>query len=81
MIRLAELALFFAPLAAYGLWRATVRRGLPGPSREVLLAIFAALLTFGATLVWFGVHERSAPGSHYVPAEFRNGQIVPGHGT
>ncbi len=80
MIRLAEMALFFAPLAAYGLWRATMRRGMPGPSRHVLMLVLAGLLLFGAGLAWIGVHERAPAGSHYVPAEMRDGQIVPGHG-
>ena len=79
MIRLAELAMFFAPLAAYGLWRATVHRGVPGPSPQMLTLIMATLLLFGAGLAWLGVRERSAAGSHYVPAELRDGRIVQGH--
>ena len=78
MIRAAELALFFAPLAAYVLWRVTVARGQVGPSPRVLSAILVGLLIFGGGLAWFGVHERLAAGARYVPAELRNGQIVPG---
>jgi hypothetical protein len=81
MIRLGELALFLAPLAAYVLWRITIQRGMPGPSRQMLIAILAVLLLFGAGLAYFGVHERDPVGSHYVPAELRNGRIVPGHGA
>jgi peptidoglycan/LPS O-acetylase OafA/YrhL len=81
MIRLGELALFFAPLAAYILWRITIRRGMPGPSRLMLTVILALLLLFGAGLAYFGVHERDPAGTHYVPAELRNGRIVPGHGA
>jgi hypothetical protein len=79
MIRAAELALFFAPLAAYVLWRSTVARGQAGPSRRVLAAIFIGLLLFGGGLAWFGVHERLPAGAHYVPAAIRDGRIVPGH--
>ena len=79
MIRLAELALFLAPLGAYALWRATVVRGQTGPSPRVLSAITAGLLVFGAALAWFGVHDRLPPGARYVPAQLRDGQIVPGH--
>jgi len=81
MIRLAELSLFFAPLAAYILWRITIRRGLPGPSRQTLIMILAGLLVFGAGLAYFGVHERAPAGTHYVPAELRDGRIIPGHGV
>ena len=81
MIRLAELALFLAPLAAYLLWRITVRRGMPGPSRQTLFIILAGLLIFGAGLAYFGVHERDPAGTRYVPAELRDGRIVPGHGA
>jgi len=81
MIRLAELALFLAPLAAYALWQFAVRRGLPGPSPAALAMILAALLLFGAGLVWFGVEERAPPGTSYVPAQLRNGKIVEGHGA
>jgi hypothetical protein len=81
MIRLGELALFLAPMAAYFLWRTTLRRGMPGPSPQMLGVILAALLLFGAGLAYFGIHERDPAGTHYVPAELRDGRIVPGHGT
>lgn len=81
MIRLAELALFFAPLAAYALWRVTIRRGVPGPTGQTLVVILAGLLLLGAGLAWTGIRERHPEGSHYVPAELRDGQIVPGHGA
>lgn len=81
MIRLAEFALFLAPLGAYLLWRSTVARGQQGPSPRVLSAIFAGLLLFGAVLAWFGVHDRLPPGARYIPAELRDGRIVPGHGA
>ena len=80
-MRAAELALFFAPLAAYLLWRMTVRRGLPGPSPRALAAILAGLLALGAGLVWSSLRERHPASSRYVPAELRNGRVVPGHGA
>lgn len=79
MIRAAELALFFAPLGAYILWRVTVARGQAGPSPQVLAGIFVGLLLFGGGLAWFGIHERLPAGAHYVPAAIQNGRIVPGH--
>jgi hypothetical protein len=79
MIRAAELALFLAPLGAYILWRATAARGQVGPSPHVLAAILIGLLLFGGGLAWFGLHDRLPAGARYVPAELRNGRIVPGH--
>lgn len=80
MIRFAELALFLAPLGAYVLWRSTVVRGEQGPSPQVLAVILAGLVLFGVVLAWFGVHDRLPPGARYIPAEMRDGRIVPGHG-
>lgn len=79
MIRLAELAVFLAPLGAYLLLRRTLARGQAAPSRATLATIAAGLLVFGAVLSWFGVHDRLPPGARYVPAELHDGQIVPGH--
>ena len=79
MIRAAELALFLAPVAAYALWRVTVARGQVGPSPRVLSAILVGLLIFGGGLAWFGVHQRLPAGARYVPAQLRDGQVVPGH--
>lgn len=78
-MRFAELALFFAPLGAYALWRAAATRGQPGPTPAVLTGILTGLLLCGAGLAWFAIWEREAPGAHYVPAQFRDGQVVPGH--
>lgn len=79
MLRLAEVLVFLSPLAAYALWRVTLARG-EGPSPRLLLGILAGLLLFGAGLVWFGLREdQLAPGQRYVPAELRDGQVVPGH--
>jgi len=80
MIRFAELALFLLPFGAYALWRRTVARGQPGPSPRVLSGILLGLMVFGATLAWFGVHDRLPPGTQYIPAVIRDGQIVQGHG-
>ena len=78
-MRFAELALFFAPLAAYALWRFAATRGQPGPSPAVLSGILASLLLCGAVLAFFALRERGAPGTRYVPAVVRDGQVVPGH--
>ena len=79
MLRLAELSLFLAPLAAYLVWRRTFARGTP-PSWPTLAATFAGLLLFGAGLAWFGLSERLPLGARYVPPQLIDGRIVPGHG-
>ena len=76
--RLLEIALFLAPFAAYLFWRRTLARGRQ-PSRLQLLSILAGLAAIGGGLAWFGTHGGGAPGARYVPAQFRNGQVVPGH--
>ena len=81
MIRAAELLLFAAPLGIYLLGRLLLSRALPGPSRHLLAAIFAGLLLAGAGLAWMSWSERSHGDTHYVPAELRDGRVVPGHGA
>ena len=78
-MRFVEVALFFAPLGAYALWRMAATRGQPGPGPAVLTGILAGLLLCGAGLAWFAVAKREAPGARYVPATLRDGQVVPGH--
>ena len=77
MLRLAELALFLSPLAAYAIWRLTAGRG--GPSMLVIATACVGLAALGAGLAWFALREAMPPGQRYVPAEMRNGRIVPGH--
>ena len=78
MIRLAELAVFFAPLAAFFLWRAAVARGLEGPAPRQLYLILALLIALGGVLVLLGEHERLPPG-RYIPAHTENGEVIAGH--
>lgn len=78
MIRVAELAVFLAPVLAYVLWRVSIARGMDGPPPRQLALILAGLLALGAALAFFAVRERLPPG-RYVPAQFENGQIIQGH--
>ena len=81
MIRAAELALFLSPLLIYVLWRRAAASGKMLPGRGALITLFAGLAILGAGLAWTGLHERHAEGSQYVPAQFQDGQVVPGHGN
>ncbi len=78
MIRLAELAIFAAPILAFMLWRAAIARGLEGPPPRQLVAIGAALLLIAAGLVALAETERLPPG-RYIPAQLVDGHIVQGH--
>ena len=79
-MRWAELLLWLAPVALFLIWQRSALRGETGPSREMLVLCSAALLVFGAALVWFGVHDRLPAGSRYVPAHVEGRVLIPGHG-
>ncbi len=78
MIRFAELAVFIAPLIAFGLWRVAIARGLEGPPTHQLVAMLVALLIMAGGLVFYAESERLPPG-RYVPAQMIDGHIVRGH--
>jgi len=74
---LTELLLFLAPFAAFIAWRLTAGSG--GPSRSLLIGAACVLAVLAATLVWLSRQNALPPGTVYVPAEVRDGRIVPGH--
>jgi hypothetical protein len=78
MIRIAELAVFVAPIVAFILWRVAIARGLDGPPPRQLLALLAALLVMAGGLIVYAETERLPPG-RYVPAQLVDGHIVRGH--
>ena len=81
MIRAAEVALFLSPIVFYVVWRRAASTGRMLPNRTVLITLFAGLAVLGAVLAWTGLHERHGESSRYVPAQLRDGQVVPGHGA
>jgi len=78
MIRLAEFAVFLAPLAAFLLWRAALARGLAGPPPRQLAFLFAALILTCGGLVYLAERDSLPPGP-YIPATVINGKIIEGH--
>lgn len=78
MIRLAELAMFVAPVLALVMWRAAAARGMDGPPPRQLALMLAGLVAIEAVLVLMAVRDRM-PAGHYVPAIVQDGNIVPGH--
>lgn len=78
---LVELALFLTPFVLYGLLL-LVTRGSFVPAHWsaralVLLSVSAIALMIGG-LFFFERGRSAPPGSHYVPAQIRDGKFVPG---
>jgi hypothetical protein len=75
-VRLTEVLLFLAPFAAFIAWWFSASSG--GPSRPMLIAAACALVLLAGMLTWLS-RERALPsGAAYVPAQLRDGQILPG---
>jgi Family of unknown function (DUF6111) len=74
---LTEVLLFLAPFAAFVVWRVTLGGG--GPSRPVLIGAICAVVLLTAMLVWLRRENAIGSGAAYVPAELKDGRIVPGH--
>ncbi|MDQ0505357.1 DUF6111 family protein [Xanthobacter agilis] len=79
---LVELALFLTPFVLYGaLLIATKGSVVPehwSPRALASLAV-AALVLMALGLLLFEGGRSAPPGSHYVPAQTRDGVFVPGH--
>lgn len=75
MIRLAELLLLLAPIAAVVGWRVLA----PGqvPSVGMIASAAAVLAIMAGTLFWLRVHDAAPPDAIYVPRHIENGRIVP----
>lgn len=81
MWRLTEGGLLALPLVLLATVLVLRARGQTPSVRGILLG-FAALALLGGALAWFGTHaDKLPPGARYVPAELRDGGIVPGHGA
>lgn len=78
MLRAGEAVLALAPLLAAALLYGIVYRRLP--SRRAVLVISVAEALLAIVLIWQGVAEGLRPHERYVPAQFRNGSVVEGHG-
>jgi hypothetical protein len=80
MLRLLEIGLFLAPLAALVVWRLLAGRGGPSP---LLVAIAAgALAVLAGALLWYSRDAALPAGVTYVPARLQQGgRIAPAHGS
>jgi hypothetical protein len=76
MPRIIEIVLFLTPFLVFAVWRLWVPSPLP-PSWLVWgLASFVGILL--VALVWAWHREAEDAGRAYVPAELREGRVVPG---
>ncbi len=79
---LVELALFLTPFVLYGaLLIATKGSVVPEywSPRALAALVVVALALVALGLLLFEGGRSPPPGSHYVPAETRDGRFVPGH--
>jgi hypothetical protein len=75
MIRLVEIALFLAPIAAFAVWRLLFPRAELSP--KALIAGAAALVLVFLLLAWLRMEDAEPAGTIYAPAELHNGQVTP----
>jgi hypothetical protein len=81
VLRLADMILFLAPFAAYGIFHMAFVRGR-GPSGRMMLLVIIGLALFGGGLVWLGTSQGLNRQQRYVPAIMGpGGDVVQGHGT
>ncbi len=77
MPRLIEIVLFLIPFLGFAAWRVWFPSPLPPPWLIYGLAGFACLMLIALVWVW---HLDAGDGNQaYVPAEMRDGHVVPGH--
>jgi hypothetical protein len=77
LLRLLEEATVLIPVGLYFLWRFTLGRG-EAPSRRAVALIAAGVAALALMLFWLGTHDQGRPGAPYVPAQLRDGEVVPG---
>jgi len=77
ILRYAEIGLFLAPFALFGVWWALGRRA----TGRMLWATVAVVAALAATTVWYGLGHRLPAGSRYVPAQLSDHAALPRHGS
>lgn len=78
-MRFAEIGLLLIPVFLYVAWHRAINRGERGPSRPLLAGTLLSLLVAATALGWFASHDGQPAGAIYVPAQVRDGVIVPAH--
>jgi len=78
-MRFAEVGLLLIPVFLYVMWHRAIRRGERGPSRPLLAGTLLVLVAAATGLGWFASHDGQPAGATYVPAQTRDGVIIPAH--
>lgn len=75
MPRLIEIALFLAPFLAVLVWRIL----FPSPRPPIWLVwwMSGVLVVLAASLLWLRITDAEDPHRAYIPAELRDGQVLP----
>ncbi len=76
MMRLAELILLLAPIAAYAGWRVFAPGRVPSAAMIVTAAVLLTILA--GSLVWLRAEDAEPPDSIYIPQHLEDGKIIPG---
>jgi hypothetical protein len=77
MLRAAELGLFLLPFAMFMLWRLMAPHVRPA----MLWAAMACVLLLASLAIGYGMREKMAPHTRYLPAHIENGHIIQGTGV
>lgn len=77
-MRWLEFGLLAAPALAFAAWWFLARRG--GPSALLVTAAILGLVVTVSALVWLSERRSLGRSDVYVPAIWRNGHLIPGHG-
>jgi hypothetical protein len=77
MLRLVEVALFFAPFVAFAVWRFMAIDG--GPPVSLVIGVACILAVLASALIWLSREDALPPGVSYEPARLEDGKIVSGH--
>jgi hypothetical protein len=77
MPRLIEIMLFLTPFVGFAVWRFVVPSERPPVWLVGGAACFVVLMLI--SLAWLRAHDASDANQIYVPAQFRDGRIEPGH--
>jgi hypothetical protein len=76
-VRFAEIALLALPFVVFAVWRLLAPTA--GPPKVLVIAVTATVMVMAGLLLGLWYEEAEPPGTGYVPAQLRDGRIVPGH--
>ena len=76
-MRFAEIALLALPFVVFVAWRLLAPTA--GPPKVLVISVTATVMVMAGLLLGLWYEEAEPPGAGYVPAQLRDGRIVPGY--